>query len=184
MSATRSATRVSSPDGTIRIYVPGEADKDARKLARSLACRTHGSIHVGWTPDGVKSQRGHTFTFTPVTRTTPQAAPVAVPAPAPAPVASPMAVAVDLLATLPEAVTLALATLMGGAADSRRTEPTPVPEVHDAATCPACKGWGVVRSQGPKAGKAFTTRNGAATAPTATPCTACHGERVTVAPAA
>ena len=41
------------------------------------------------------------------------------------------------------------------------------------AVCKSCKGWGVVRGAGPRAGEPYKTENGARTAVCPRPCPAC-----------
>jgi hypothetical protein len=48
-------------------------------------------------------------------------------------------------------------------------------EVASGDRCHACKGYGVVRKTGPKAGKPYRTANGAATATTSVKCPTCKG---------
>jgi hypothetical protein len=47
--------------------------------------------------------------------------------------------------------------------------------------CGSCKGFGVVRGVGSKAGQPYKTANGAATATTSVECPTCHGDKVVAA---
>lgn len=47
--------------------------------------------------------------------------------------------------------------------------------------CETCKGFGVVRGVGSKAGRPYKTANGAATATTSVECPTCHGDKVVAA---
>jgi hypothetical protein len=47
--------------------------------------------------------------------------------------------------------------------------------------CATCKGFGVVRGVGSKAGQPYKTANGAATATTSVECPTCHGDKVVAA---
>jgi hypothetical protein len=47
--------------------------------------------------------------------------------------------------------------------------------------CTSCKGFGVVRGVGSKAGQPYKTANGAATATTSVECPTCHGDKIAAA---
>jgi hypothetical protein len=47
--------------------------------------------------------------------------------------------------------------------------------------CESCKGFGVVRGVGAKAGQPYKTANGAATATTSVECPTCHGDKIAAA---
>lgn len=172
MNAKRNATRVTSAEGTIRVYVEGPDDSAGRQLARTLAQREHGSVTIGKTPAPVKAQRGHTYTFTPVS--------VVKPAAPKAPKASRKAAtptAVDILASMSERQIAELRALLTGEPIAVPTAKREVPEfIVKAAerkasrTCETCHDYGVVRASGPKAGKPYLTPNGAATAVNSAPC--------------
>jgi hypothetical protein len=59
-------------------------------------------------------------------------------------------------------------------ADEEGAETSPEP-------CPACKGFGVVRGKGDKAGQPYKTLNGALTATTSVECPTCQGDRTVAA---
>lgn len=171
------AKLVTSPEGTIRVYVAGADTRESRAAARSLACKVHGGITVGITPKAVKANRGHTWTFTPVTA---KAAPKA-PKVTRAPKADPRDAKIAELERM-------LAELKGtGAPKAPREVPAHVVERRAAraaavATCGTCHGHGVVRARGANAGGAYRTADGAAAATVngnAKPCTArgCKAKR-------
>lgn len=159
---TRTATRVDSPEGTIRVYVPGADDAPSRSAARSLACKIHGGITVGRTPVGVAGKRGHVYTFTPVTVVRPaKAAPTAK-----APKADPRdAMIAELTAKLAELTGTPVQAAK--AAKAPRVIPPQVQARIDAShriTCKTCRDLKVVRGVGSRAGQPYRTADGAAAA--------------------
>jgi len=166
-TTTRQATRVDSPEGTIRVYVPGQDDTPARSAARSLACKIHGGVTVGRTPAGVKANRGHVYTFSPVAVVRP-ARPTAKPAKPAKP-----AKADDRLAYLTRElarVTAELAKVQGKPAPvakpAREVPPAIAARIaaSHAITCKTCRDLKVVRGVGSRAGQPYRTADGAAAA--------------------
>lgn len=180
MSATltRSPQHVEGPDGTIRVYVPGDADQESRREARIMAQRVHGNVAVGPTPQPVKAKRGHVYTFTPTAvRHTDEGVTYvitspAVPAKAPkAPKVgkAPKAPKADPNAALIAQLTAQLAALTGGtvpAAAAPERKENPFTKRAREAKCKRCNdlGWTKGAVYLSKAGHPYKTPNGLAQA--------------------
>lgn len=168
------AKHVASPAGTIRIYVAGADTTETRKAARSLACKIHGGISVGFTPKAERANRGHVWTFTPVTsvKPAPKAAPKAAPrAPKAAPVATDDVKALKAqLLQLTAQLTALTGTSTSIVQDAPKAPKAPrvVPpavqariDARAAVVCTTCADHGHVRKAGPRAGQAYRTADGA-----------------------
>lgn len=170
-------------DGLIRVFTPGRPETvtaDIRKAARTAAQQAHGGVMVGKTPAHVPAKfrgvLGFGWDFTPVGKS--RAAVVDLtPAKGKAGKAAPAVVF-----AAPVAETKAERKARKAAAKAAPVKAVPsFLGKRDDVSCEACQDYGVVRKAGKRAGGAYKTANGAATATAggnSLPCTAAaHGRK-------